>query len=542
MCSQTSESASRSATRNSSDTIAAVATPEGRGGVGIVRISGATATDILNRICTFYSSNPSDPQPIGNRCPKPRTAGFRVFNNADGQAIDEGLVYFFPSPNSYTGEDVVELHGHGGPVVSDLLLSSVLHAGARLARPGEFTERAFLNDKLDLSQAEAVNDLINSSTGSAARAAVRSLQGEFSQAVNAIKEQLIELRVYMEAALDFPEEEIDFLKSSEMQQRSDALKVSVDALMQNISQGQRLRDGYSVVLAGKPNAGKSSVLNRLSGDDTAIVTPMAGTTRDLVRANVEIDGLPLQVVDTAGLRESQDPVEIEGMRRAAREFLSSDRILWIVDASADEVATLSKSSRIDWWRDNLVVAISSAVRLANELLKTDERFSNDSLLSDAWQQAVAVDICFNKTDLTGDVPSIESAAQWLGSDSTEAALNNPTALEDDADRFRIEPGSVLCMSAANGNGIDLLRQHLYASAGLQRNDESVFIARRRHIDALGRARDSISKGFDQLGRNASPELAAEDFREAQQVLSEITGEFTSDDLLGRIFAGFCIGK
>ncbi len=526
----------------SRDTIAAVATPEGRGGVGIVRISGELATDILNSVCALpqkAGSTPASTQTRVDCCPKPRTAAYRIFNDANGQSIDEGLVFYFPGPHSYTGEDVVELHGHGGPVVSDMLLSRVLQAGARMARPGEFTERAFHNDKLDLSQAEAVNDLINSSTSSAARAAVRSLQGEFSHAVRAIKEQLIDLRVYMEAALDFPEEEIDFLKSSEMQQRSSALKESVNALMHNISQGQRLRDGYGVVLAGKPNAGKSSVLNRLSGDETAIVTPTAGTTRDLVRATVEIDGLPLQLVDTAGLREATDPIELEGIRRAAREFLSADRILWIVDASD---VSLSCESRVAWWRDELTVAINDAVQLANELLEADPRFNKGQLTSEALQQAVPVDICFNKTDLTGDTPAIENASSWLGLDNNDIDSIMCTDQKDNSLQLKIEPGSVLSFSAINGDGIDMLRTHLYDAAGLQRDNESVFIARRRHVDALSRAREFIRKGFEQLGVNASPELAAEDFREAQQVLNEITGEFTSDDLLGRIFAGFCIGK
>lgn len=446
----------------SAEIIVAVATPPGKGGVGIVRLSGqgvaALCTSILGRV------------------PAPRVAGFCRFRDAQGEVIDEGLALYFPAPNSFTGEEVLELHGHGGPVVMDLLLQRCLECGARLAEPGEFSLRAFLNGKLDLAQAEAVADLIESDTAAAARLAVRSLEGEFSARINQLLEKLIQLRIYVEAAIDFPEEEIDFISDGKVSADLRAIQSDLSDLTENARIGSLLREGMTLVIAGRPNAGKSSLLNALAGRESAIVTDIPGTTRDLLRERIQIDGMPLHLIDTAGLRESGDQVEQEGVRRAREQIGKADRVLWIFDDQADP--------------------------------------GHDALDRSTLPKEVPVTLVRNKIDLTGRTPGT-----WETAEGTEVAL-----------------------SARNGQGLDLLRQHLKRSVGYQGSQEGAFIARRRHLDALARASKHLLTGEQALTLSASGELLAEDLRQAQNSLSEITGEFSSDDLLGRIFSSFCIGK
>ena len=444
------------------DTICAVATPPGQGGVGIVRASGPAAGRIARAL-------------LGAE-PKPRHAHFARFRAADGELLDEGLLLFFPGPASFTGEDVVELHGHGGPVVLDRLLRRVMELGARLARPGEFSERAFHNGKLDLAQAEAVADLIAASTEASARAALRSLQGEFSQAVRQVADALIELRVYVESALDFPEEEIDFLTDGEVASRLQRISDRLQQVLASARHGQILRDGMTVVIAGLPNAGKSSLLNRLAGYEAAIVTDIAGTTRDVLREAIHIDGMPLHVIDTAGLRNSADPVEQEGIRRAWQAIEKADRILLVVD-------------------DRSGVTEAERAILAR------------------LPQGCAVTVVRNKIDLSGAAPAIVDG----------------------------ELGPEVRLSALTGEGIRLLREHLKASVGFS-GAGSGLRARRRHIDAVERAAEHLAQGQRQLQEHRAGELLAEDLRQAMEALGEITGEFTSDDLLGRIFSTFCIGK
>ncbi|HEV2111944.1 MAG TPA: tRNA uridine-5-carboxymethylaminomethyl(34) synthesis GTPase MnmE [Gammaproteobacteria bacterium] len=444
------------------DTIAAIATPPGRGGIGIVRVSGPKAADIA--------------QGVAGVLPEPRRLALRSFLDADGGLLDTGLVLYFAAPNSFTGEDVVELHGHGGPVVLDLVLQRVLALGARLARPGEFSERAFLNDKLDLAQAEAVADLIDSGTAQAARAAMRSLRGEFSARVYGLVEAITGLRAYVEAAIDFPDEEVDFLSEGDVEGRLAQIRERFEQLNAAARQGSLLRDGMTVVIAGRPNAGKSSLLNYLAGHEAAIVTDIPGTTRDLLREHVNLDGMPLHLVDTAGLRESGDPVEQEGVRRAKREMQQADRVLMMVDATLGLTA-------------------------------------EDQRLLDNLPLELAVTLVYNKIDITGQSPA-----------------------EDELDGI-----PSLWLSARTGEGMELLRQHLKQAAGFAQAGEGGFSARRRHLDALHRARQHLNAAAEQA-RAGAGELLAEDLRLAQVVLSEITGEFTSDDLLGNIFSSFCIGK
>lgn len=444
------------------DTIAAVATPPGRGGVGIIRISGPQVPAITAKLFGFSA--------------RPRVAELHVFTDAEGQAIDAGLSLFFPAPHSFTGEDVLELHGHGGPVVMDLLLARVVELGARQARPGEFSERAYLNDKLDLAQAEAIADLIDSSTEQAARAATRSLQGEFSGKVKLLVTGLIELRSYVEAAIDFPEEEIDFLSDGEVQDRLNDVADRLQQVRLQARQGCLLREGMNLVLAGQPNAGKSSLLNALAGMESAIVTPIAGTTRDVLREHIQIDGMPLHIIDTAGLRDSSDPIELEGIRRAWSQIEQADRVLLIID---DQIGLTAE--------DEAVLA-----RLPPELPHT---------------------LVYNKIDL-GQRP---------------AGIN------------RDKSASEVSLSATTGEGLDCLRSHLKEVMGYQETSAGSFSARRRHLDALRHARDNLENAQRCLNSGAG-ELMAEELRLAQQYLSEITGEFTSDDLLGEIFSSFCIGK
>lgn len=428
-----------------------------------MRISGRQARDIAQQIL--------------GAVPAPRLAKYQPFRNADGSAIDTGLALFFPAPHSFTGEDVLELQGHGGMVVMDLLLKRVVELGARLARPGEFSERAFLNGKLDLAQAEAVADLIDSSTEQAARAAVRSLQGEFSARINALVDELIQLRMFVESAIDFPEEEIDFLSDAAVGTRLDELIQQVDAVLASAQQGRLLRDGMTVVIAGKPNAGKSSLLNRLVARDAAIVTDVPGTTRDVLREYIHIDGMPLHVIDTAGLRESADQVEREGIRRAWDEISRADRILLVVDDQE---------------------GVGDAERAILARMEPKPRLT----------------LVRNKIDLTGRAPGLR-----------EGQLECEVAL-----------------SARTGEGLDVLRAHLKACMGFHATAGGSFLARRRHLDALERARAFLAQGRTQLGDHRAGELLAEDLRHAQTALSEITGEFTTEDLLDRIFSSFCIGK
>ncbi|GAB6039933.1 tRNA uridine-5-carboxymethylaminomethyl(34) synthesis GTPase MnmE [Endothiovibrio diazotrophicus] len=445
------------------DTIAAIATPPGRGGVGIIRLSGPAVPDIA-------------PALLGH-LPPSRHAGYRPFRDADGDPIDHGIALYFPAPNSFTGEEVLELQGHGGPVVMDLLLQRCLVLGARLARPGEFSERAFLNGRMDLAQAEAVADLIDSGSETAARAALRSLEGAFSERVHQLTESLIGLRMYVEAALDFPEEEIDFLSDGKVSTDLSSIQSEIRDLRASTRQGCLLREGMTLVIAGRPNAGKSSLLNRLAGRESAIVTEIPGTTRDLLREEIQLDGMPLHVIDTAGLRETDDPVEREGVRRAWGAIEKADRLLVVVD---DRIGIAEE----EW----AIVA-----RLPERLPVTVAR---------------------NKIDLTGVQP-----------------------FERDG-----ELGREIGLSAKQDLGIDRLRRHLEETMGYQRGEEGAFIARRRHLDAIDRADRALAAGNEVFHATGAGELLAEELRAAQEALSEITGEFSSDDLLGRIFSSFCIGK
>lgn len=442
-------------------TIVARATPAGRGGVGIVRISGPGVRAIAEAV-------------LGS-CPAPRVATLHAFRDADGQALDTGLALFFPEPHSYTGEDVLELQAHGGPVLLDMLVARIVALGARVARPGEFSERAFLNDKLDLLQAEAVADLIDAGSRAAARAAQRSLSGEFSAAILGLNEQVTALRMYVEAAIDFPEEEIDFLATDELRHRLNAVADEFTRIEKAARQGQLLRDGIHVVIAGRPNSGKSSLLNRLAGYEAAIVTDQPGTTRDLVREHLEIDGLPVHIVDTAGLRETSDVVEREGVRRTRGQLAVADLTLLVVDAS--------------------------------------DPAPMEALLAEV-PSGVPVIVVRNKIDLTGESPGLAPG----------------------------EDSSLVRLSARTGAGLDELRRAIKAIAGFGDPGEGTVIARQRHLDSIRRAREHFDAGREQLEVNRAGELLAEELRAVQLALAEITGEFTSDDLLGEIFGKFCIGK
>ncbi|MES9833474.1 MAG: tRNA uridine-5-carboxymethylaminomethyl(34) synthesis GTPase MnmE [Candidatus Thiodiazotropha sp. LLP2] len=444
------------------DTIAAVATPPGRGGVGIVRISGTGCQEIAKTL-------------IGT-LPPPRQAKLVDFRDSDQQIIDKGIALFFSGPHSFTGEDVLELQGHGGPVVMDLLLQAVLNAGARLAQPGEFSERAFLNDKLDLVQAEAIADLIDAQSQAAARLASRTLQGTFSRRIAQHVEQLIELRLYVEAAIDFPEEEIDFLSDGHVSKQLLTVIDAVEKTFNSAQSGKVLRDGLTLVIAGRPNAGKSSLLNALAGTDSAIVTEIPGTTRDILKERISIDGIPLHIIDTAGLRESADPIEAEGIRRAKQQMAEADRVLWVFDDQSDP----------------------------------DHLAQDDTILP----EGVPLTLIRNKIDITNRQPEIRES----------------------------DSGVEIALSAKQGLGIELLNDHLKHCAGYLDQNEGEFIARRRHLDALQRALQYLDHGKLSLQRDQAGELLAEDLRYTQQALSEITGEFTADDLLGRIFSSFCIGK
>ena len=456
------------------DTIAAVATAAGRGGIGILRLSGPRALAIAQRL-------------TGRDHFHPRYAHRAVFLDSAGERLDDGLALYFPAPHSFTGEDVIECNCHGSPVVLDLLLQAACAAGARPAEPGEFSRRAFLNDKLDLAQAEAIADLIDSASAEAARNAVRSLSGAFSDRVHELVEAVTRLRVYVEAAIDFPDEEdVDFLAEGDVAARLAAIAERLAAVRESARQGSLLREGLKLVIAGRPNAGKSSLLNALAGEERAIVTAIEGTTRDVLREDILIHGLPLHIVDTAGLRESDDPVEQEGVRRALVELASADRVILVVDDSAGDHNG------------------GTPPRLADLLPAGVE----------PPPPGTPVTRVHNKIDLSGAAAAIETT-------------------EDSTD---------IWLSAQSGAGLSLLREHLRDSVGLASAGESTFSARRRHLDALDRAGTHLDDARAQLAGSGAGELVAEDLRYVQACLGEITGKVSSDDLLGEIFSSFCIGK
>lgn len=441
------------------DTIAAVATPPGRGGVAIVRLSGPDLTNLASALL--------------GRLPAPRQAIYTAFFSADGEAIDHGIAVYFPAPRSYTGDDLLELHCHGNPLITDQLLRRALQLGARLAGPGEFTQRAFLNGKMDLLQAEAVADLIEASTGLALRSARHSLEGEFSRHIDTLAQQLLQTRVHVEAALDFSDEDIDYLGQLGVGSFIADSLATLEQLLAQTRVGVILRDGYTVVLAGRPNSGKSSLLNALSGRDSAIVTDIPGTTRDILREPIQIDGMPLHIVDTAGLRQTDDPVESEGVRRAQVHLAKADRILLLLDAGNPDTAPLD-------------VTLPSGIPIT---------------------------CVHNKIDLSGHAPGIQDEAGQ----------------------------TAVYLSAKTGAGIDALRAHLKQAAGFQAEGEGLFIARRRHLDALERCRSHLQEAR-MLCQMANAELLAEQLRLAHEALGEITGTVSADELLGQIFSRFCIGK
>lgn len=442
-----------------SDTIAAIATPPGRGGVGIIRVSGPLVKIISEKIL--------------GKILQPRFADYLPFLDQNNEIIDSGLGLYFVGPNSFTGEDVLELQGHGGPVVMDLLLQRVISLGARIAKPGEFSERAFLNDKVDLAQAEAIADLIEAGSEQAAKSAVKSLQGEFSRWVDESVEALTHLRMYVEAAIDFPEEEINFLSDGHVTKSLENILIEMDKIFASAQQGVLLRDGMRVVLIGQPNTGKSSLLNALAGRDSAIVTDIAGTTRDVLREEINIDGMPLHIIDTAGLRESSDIVEQEGIKRTWKEIEQADRALLLVD-------------------DKFGIT------------------EDDDKIRQKLPKSLEITLVHNKIDLS----------------------NSPASIKENE----------IALSAKTGEGIELLRDHLKKIMGYTGLTEGVFLARRRHLDALIRAKEFVVNGQTQLQESKAGELLAEDLRQAQLALGEITGFVSSDELLGKIFSSFCIGK
>jgi len=463
-------------------TIAAQATAPGRGGVGIIRVSGPEAKNVA--------------QAILGRIPEVRKAEYLPF--LDGsitdkpQVLDQGIALYFKAPNSFTGEDVIEFQGHGGPVILDMLLKAILTIPkVIMAKPGEFSEQAFLNDKLDLTQAEAIADLINSSSEQAARSALHSLQGDFSKLVHEMVESIIHLRMYVEAAIDFPEEEIDFLADKKILTDLKSIISQVEDVRKQAQQGSIIREGMRVVIAGRPNAGKSSLLNALSGKQSAIVTDIAGTTRDVLAEQIHIDGMPLHIIDTAGLRDSDDVVEQIGIERAWQEIKQADRVLLMVDASKDHNVIDDEQDIKDYY---------------------PEFFAK-------LPDNIGLTLIRNKADVNN---SKTGFAEFTDSDGTQHA--------------------VITLSAKTGDGINSLKEHLKTIMGYQGSTEGGFMARRRHLLALENTHQHLLTGLDQLESYVAGEILAEELRICQQELDQITGEFTSDDLLGKIFSSFCIGK
>ncbi|PCJ24285.1 MAG: tRNA uridine-5-carboxymethylaminomethyl(34) synthesis GTPase MnmE [SAR86 cluster bacterium] len=460
------------------DTICAIATPPGRSGVGIVRISGPEALSIAVRILGFT--------------PKPRYAHYSDFLNTEHEVIDQGIALFFKQPHSFTGEDVIELQGHGGVYVQKALLDTVISSGARLARPGEFSERSFLNNKIDLLQAEAIADLIDSSSQQAARSAIRTLQGEFSQKIHTLLQQLVSARVNVEAAIDFSDEDIDIVSDTGVKESLLEILSSLVATLSQAQQGALLKEGINVVIAGKPNAGKSSLLNALSGLDSAIVTDIPGTTRDLLTEKITIDGMPVHIIDTAGLRASEDIVEKEGVRRAQVAIEQADQILLVIDKSTAE--------------QDVEKLLAPLVLLSNKSVHEIENLQNTTLV-------------FNKIDLV-ETAQAEKCQVKLG--KTEL--------------------TTISLSAKHAKGMDLLKEHLKTITGFNSAEEGAFVARERHLIALRNTKQLIESAMNHINDQSPLELIAEDLRLAQAELGTITGEFSSDDLLGEIFSNFCVGK
>lgn len=450
------------------DTIVAQATAPGRGGVGIIRISGDQASEIAMAIL--------------GRIPKTRYADYCDFKDANGVVIDQGIAIYFQGPNSFTGEDVLELQGHGGQIVLDMLIKRVMETkGLRVAKPGEFSEQAFMNDKLDLTQAEAIADLIDATSEQAAKSALNSLQGEFSTQIHELVDQVTNLRLYVEAAIDFPDEEVDFLSDGKIAGSLQRIITKLDSVQASAKQGSIIREGMKVVIAGRPNAGKSSLLNALAGKESAIVTEIAGTTRDVLREHIHLDGMPLHIIDTAGLRDTLDTVEQIGIERAWKEIETADQVLFMVDGTTTDAVDPHEI-----WPDFI----------------------------DRLPKRLGITVVRNKADITGE------------------------ALEITEDHGH----SVFPISAKTGLGVDAVKQHLKSLMGYQSNLEGGFIARRRHLEALDLATSHLMLGKEQLEVYQAGELLAEELRMTQMALSEITGKFTSDDLLGKIFSSFCIGK
>jgi len=448
-----------------SETIAAIATPCGRGGIGVVRVSGPLAKTIAQKILTV--------------CPKPRHSTYLPFYDEKGEVIDQGIALYFPAPHSFTGDDVLELQGHGGPVILDYLLNQVINAGARLAQPGEFSQRAYLNGKCDLAQAEAIADLINSSSLQAARSAMQSLSGVFSKKVIAVKDDLIFLRIYLEAAMDFPDEEIDLLNDKTIQEKSTDIVDALNEIQRSAKQGVLLQEGAYCVIAGKPNVGKSSLMNALTLEQTAIVSEVAGTTRDIIKDTIQVKGIPLRIIDTAGLRESTDDIEREGVKRALNEVEKADVILLVFDAR-----TFEDDYNSEYYQQVMKVAKGIPLLLVK-----------------------------NKIDLTGErVENID-----------------------------LEDSSLVTLSVLKDEGVELFRETLAKKIGYEQTLEQGFIARRRHLDALSQTQHNVTQAIQHLQQGLA-EIAAECLRQAQQSLSAITGEFSADDLLGEIFSSFCVGK
>ncbi len=453
---------------NTTDTIVAQATPPGRGGIGILRISGSKAKEVALSLL--------------GKLPKPRSADHLSFFDATGRAIDRGIALWFPAPHSFTGEDVLELQGHGSPITLDLMIKYILMLpGIRIARPGEFSERAFINNKINLTQAEAISDLIDASSEQAARSAMNSLQGAFSIRIYQIIEALTQLRTYVEATIDFPDEDIDFVLNGKIEMQLNDITTDLYKLHQEAHQGRLMREGMKVVISGPPNSGKSSLINVLSGHESAIVTDIAGTTRDVVREHIHIDGVPLQIIDTAGLREPCDAIERIGIDRAWNEIEQADRLLFMVDSAASVITDPSEI------KEQLAVCLPDRLPIT---------------------------IVRNKSDLTGEIPGITETNSY----------------------------SVIRLSARTGEGIHFLRDHLKKSMNFSADAEGIFLARRRHLQALEQAEWHLVQGKKQLIRSCMCELLAEELRLAQLALSEITGEYSSDHLLKKIFSSFCIGK